>query len=333
MDFNMNDRLTAYELAKQLANDDSLIIELMNMENQMGIDVPDIPCNRGEAHNVVLRDSYPEAQVHGFNQGVGSAASQTRSVTEGLMMASVYSVVDKRLADESGNANKYRAVQAEGFVLGMGRQRARQTIYASKKKTVNEIDGLYTRLKAKSNPHVIEYKRAGASPAPVTAADNPTSVYVCALGRDKFHFIHSAQFGSVGVKRTDRSGSGGIDWEMPGGKRPAYVELFETQFGIAVEHPDAVFRIANVPTKSGSLSKEDREKFIDIVLEVQNYLPMGSITTALYGNLAIKLLVEKAAREKQVTVYPEKDSWGNPVSVVNDMRVRRMDIIKSDELL
>jgi hypothetical protein len=79
------------------------------------------------------------------------------------------------------------------------------------------------------------------------------------------------------------------------------------------------------------LAQADRERFIDLVLEVQNYLPQWSVKTALYGNLAVKLLVEKAAREKQVTVYPEKDPWGNPVSIINDMRVRRMDIIKSDE--
>jgi hypothetical protein len=327
MDFNMNDRLTAYELAKEIANDDLLIIELMNLENQMGLDVPDIPCNRGERHEYVLRDSYPEAQAHGFNMGVGSGASQTRSESEGLMMASVYSVVDKALADESGSAAKYRAFQAEGFVKGMGRQRARLTVYGNKSKHPYEIDGLYTRLKSAKNPHVVKFTKAAGTDW--TAADNPTSVYICALGRDKFHFLHSNAFGSVGVKRSDR---GVLDWEMPGGKRPAYVELFETQFGMAVEHPDSVWRIANVPTKAGVLTQADRERFIDLVLEIQNYLPQGSITTALYGNLAVKLLVEKAAREKQITVYPEKDPWGNPVSLVNDMRVRRMDIIRSDEL-
>jgi hypothetical protein len=327
MDYNMNDRLTAYELAKEIANDDLLIIELMNLENQMGLDVPDIPCNRGQIHEYVLRDSYPEAQAHAYNMGVKAAASQTRSMSEGLMMASVYSVVDKALADESGNAQKYRAFQAEGFVKGMGRQRARLAIYGDKSKNPYEIDGLFPRLKKKNNPHVIEYTKASGT---ITASDNPTSVYICALGRDKFHFLHSNAFGSVGVRRSDR---GNLDWEMPGGKRPAYVELFETQFGLAIEHPDSVWRIANVPTKAGSLTAADREKFIDTVLEVQNYLPQGSVTTALYGNLAVKLLVEKAAREKQVTVYPEKDPWGNPVSIINDMRVRRMDIIRSDEYL
>jgi hypothetical protein len=47
------------------------------------------------------------------------------------------------------------------------------------------------------------------------------------------------------------------------------------------------------------------------------------VTTALYGNLAVKLLVEKAAREKQVTVYPEKDPWGNPVSITSLRAIRR----------
>jgi hypothetical protein len=109
-----------------------------------------------------------------------------------------------------------------------------------------------------------------------------------------------------------------------------YVTAYEMQFGLCIEHKDSVFRIANIPTSAGKLDAADRERLIDMVLETQDYLPVGAATKVMYGNIAVKQLVEKAGREKQVVVFSEKDPWGNPVSLINGMRVRRMDVIKSD---
>jgi hypothetical protein len=55
------------------------------------------------------------------------------------------------------------------------------------------------------------------------------------------------------------------------------------------------------------------------------------MTAALYGNIKVKQLVEKAARDKQVVVFSEKDPWGKPVNIINGMRLRRMDVIKCGE--
>jgi hypothetical protein len=92
-----------------------------------------------------------------------------------------------------------------------------------------------------------------------------------------------------------------------------------------------VWRIANVPTDPAWWDAEKRERLIDTVLEVQDCLPAGSMTQALYGNIKVKQLVEKAGREKQVVVFSEKDPWGRPVNLINGMRVRRMDVIKCGE--
>jgi hypothetical protein len=49
---------------------------------------------------------------------------------------------------------------------------------------------------------------------------------------------------------------------------------------------------------------------------------------AIYGNLAVEELVEKAAREIEARVNPEKDPWGNPANMINGMRARRADVIR-----
>jgi hypothetical protein len=320
MDLNMNDRLTSYELARRIGGDSSLIVELLNMSNQMITDVPNLPCNSGEVHAVLLRDSYPEAEVHGYNMGVGSAASQTRTISEGLMKLSVYSVVDLALAQASGDPNRVYSSEATSFVMGMGVQIARKFIYGSKSASPYEIDGLATRLSKLTDPHVIDFGGAQNK--------SPTSLYVVAAGSKLFHMIHNKSFGSVGVKREDR---GIQDWDMQqaGKKIPCHIDFFTAQFGLAIEHPDAVYRIVNIPTVD--MTAANREKLIDTVLHVQKLLPPETTTVCLYGNLAVEELVEKAAREKQVVVFPEKDPWNNQVNLINGMRVRRMDVIKSDE--
>jgi hypothetical protein len=110
-----------------------------------------------------------------------------------------------------------------------------------------------------------------------------------------------------------------------------YVGHYEMEFGIAIEHPDSVWRIANIPTNPAWWDKAKRERFIDTVIETQDYLPPGAMTKGLYGNIRAKQILEKAGRETQVVVFSEKDPWGNPVSLVNGMRLRRVDVIKCGE--
>jgi hypothetical protein len=327
---NQNDMLTQYELAKRINLKDAVVIELFNNEDEMNIDTPHVACNRGQVHEYIIRDTYPEAEFHGYNMGSGSNATQFRTETEGLCYADVFAKVDKKLADDSGDVAAYRSAEDEAFVKGLGRQKSYVSIYGDKNKNIYQVDGLYTRLKSRKNPHVIVFEAAPA------AEDACTSIYLCALGRDKFHYLYDAKFGNTGVKRSDMGAQVAYDLpransKLSNGMGQIYLAHYEMQFGLAVEHPDSVWRIANVPTNPGYWNAQKREDLIDLVLEAQDYLPPGSMTQALYGNIKVKQLVEKAGREKQVVVFAEKDPWGRPVNLINGMRVRRMDAIKCGE--
>jgi hypothetical protein len=108
----------------------------------------------------------------------------------------------------------------------------------------------------------------------------------------------------------------------------AHVDYFVAQFGLAVEHPDSVKRICNIPT-DGSMTAADRKLLIEMVLHAQKLLPPGAVSTVIYGNLMAEEIVEMAARELNIQVNPnDKDPWGHPVNIINGMRVRRVDVIK-----
>jgi hypothetical protein len=303
--------------------DAALIIDAASSENAFLLDAPNIACNSGEVHKVTFYDTLPKAELQGYNIGVGSNTSQVQGKTEGIAKLGIYSAVDKSLAEAGGNARQIYNFEARTHIEGMGRQMADIILYGNKNKTPLSIDGLATRYRKKKSPYFIPFKELTAK------ADNITSLYICALGPKNLHLLHNPNSGSIGVKREDR---GYQDWVVTSGTDGAkrllcHVDFFSAHFGLAVEHPDSVYCIGNIPTTG--MSKDDREKLIDMVLHVQKLLPRSSTTKVMYGNLSVEELVEKAAREREVVVSPEKDPWGNPVNLINGMRVRRMDSIET----
>jgi hypothetical protein len=295
------------------------------MTNELMIDTPHIACNHGEWHEYMIRDTYPRAQLRAYNQGVGEVATQTRVGREGLSEIAIYSPVDSRLAKASGREKELYSQEGVGIIKGMGVQMAEYLIYGSKNADIRCIDGLdirYRNTGDSRNVFVFE-PDSGIATNP---SQRCTSIYICALGTNNMHLLHnSAATGTAGVSREDH---GYQDRAMAtGGHMPAHVDYFIAQFGLAVEHPDSVKRICNIPT-DGSMTRDDRAKLIDMILHAQKLLPPGVGTVAIYGNIFVEEIVEKAARELEVVVSPEKDPWGHPVNVVNGMRVRRMDVIK-----
>jgi hypothetical protein len=326
MEFNLNDRMTGAEIARRFGNNTALIIhECLSITNELWLDTPNIACNHGEWHEHLLRDTYPRAQLRAYNQGVGEVATQTRVVREGLSEIAVYSVVDSRLAKNSGREKELYMQEATAIMKGMGVQMAEYLIYGSKNKDARCIDGLDVRYRNLADDrNVFVFSRADGTPT--NPSERCTSIYICSLGADNMHLLHNADSsGTAGVVREDR---GYQDRSVAsGGHMPAHVDYFIAQFGLAVEHPDSVKRICNIPT-DGSMTKADREKLIDMILHAQKLLPPGVVTSAMYGNIFVEEIVEKAARELEVVVSPDKDPWGHPVHMLNGMRVRRMDVVK-----
>jgi hypothetical protein len=327
MDLNMNDRITTLEVARRQASKETVMIaEALNMSNEIMNDTPNIACNHHEWHEVLLRDTYPRAELRAYNEGVGSVATQTRTVRESLGEAAIYSIVDKRLAQNSGREKEIYTQEATAIIMGMGIQLADIYIYGSKNKDARSIDGLDVRYRNTNdtrNVFPFTYSATGLAP---NVNNKCTSLYICALGAKGMHLLHNSQSPSIGIHREDHGYS---DREVAPGKwMPAHVDYFTVQFGLAIEHPDSVKRICNIPM-DGSLTAADRALLIEMVLHAQKLLPLGGMnTTVIYGNLSVLEVIERAAREIQVTVFPEKDPWGHPVNLINGMRVRRVDLIK-----
>jgi len=313
---NMTDQMTALELVRRAqAPEPFKIIELMSLTNEMLIDIPAYECNNGTKHITVQRAIGPMGEHRIYNQGVGNAATQTSKVEDGTAILGAYSKVDEIMLQHSGNRNAARQSEAVGIVKGMGLTQANMCINASKLKTT-EFDGLAIRLNKVDNKNVFSMGGTGSA---------NTSIYLCAVGPDLFHFIYPKGSKTVGVSRQDLGVQHVPDESDPKKTLPMAIEYFEAQYGLSVRHQEAVKRICNIPAGIAP------EELVDKIIEVRRKLPQGASTYVMYSNADILVKLDKAARDKANVVHTQADPWGKAITHVRDLRCRQMDAILSNE--
>jgi len=313
---NMNDQMTALEIVKRAnAPDPYHIIELMGLTNEMLLDVPAHEANNGVI-NVTLQRAIKSMGEHRvYNQGVGNAATQTKTVYDRIAMLGEYSAVDASMLEHSGNIKAARMSEAAAIIKGMGLTQAQTLIYGDGDKP-EEFDGLMKRYNSLSNKNVYDAGGTGST---------NTSIYLIALGPDLFHLIYPKGSSSVGVKREDLERKHIPDPKNPEKTYPVYRDYFEAQYGISIRAPEAVRRIANIPA---DISGDD---LVDIIIDQRHRMPQGAATYVMYSNIEVLIKLDKAARDKSNVVHTAADPWGKQITYVRDMRCRRMDVILSTE--
>jgi hypothetical protein len=311
--------MTALEVARRSSNPDAFtIIETMSLENTMLLELPASEANDGAVHTGLQRVSYPGGQHRVYDRGVKTASSQTVPFRDWITMLECYSKVDSAKAAHSGNPASLYNSEGMAFLMGMALDQGSDLIYGNTNANPAEINGLATRL-GKLDAHCVDAGLGGTG-------DSLTSIYLVAAGPKAVHLIYPRGSGSVGVKREDKGIQTVSDGN--GGEYEAHVDHFVAEYGLTVEHPDAVIRIANIPA---TLDRDQRAALVEKVLKMQMNLTKGIVNTVLFANKAMTYEFQRAAREQEYVVFPEKDPWGNPVMMVNGLRMRRMDAILSAE--
>jgi hypothetical protein len=151
---------------------------------------------------------------------------------------------------------------------------------------------------------------------------------VCALGPRFCHLIFPKGAAGVGVSREDL---GRQNWNMgtdSNGKQltmPAYVRFYSAKYGLAIPHPKAVKRIANI---SAAVTGDT---IVDKIIEALWRLPEGTTNVAIYGNVDAMVKIDKAGYNKANAVYTKEDPWGNVITHVRNGRCRTVNAITSNE--
>jgi hypothetical protein len=331
---NMVDQLTAIEAVKRGENPEPYhIIEALSQTNEMLADLPVLEANNGTVHTTLIRNMELNFQGNHrvYNQGVGFKATVTDTIQDRTMMIEAYSVVDKTMADHSGDKAQLRHSEAVAFLNGMGIEQQRCLLYGNFVGDKAEINGFATRLNKLSpatdrNRNV--FGMGGAT------AGSQTSVYLVAAGPNFCHMIYPRGAASIGVKRDDLGeqiwtqtrGAGG---DVTDNKYQALVEHFSLQFGLVIRHPGAVKRICNIDTTT--LDTAAGEALVNKVLEIRRLMPAGSANYILYANPTILSLLDYTARERGNVIQTREDPWGKEITHVRDIRCRQVDQLLDTE--
>lgn len=312
---SMNDSLTALEVMRRTKNQDGYhIIELLSQTNEILKDMPMLEANDGTVHNTIERTSIRGGSHRKYNEGIAPGATTTNTKRDRITILEDYSVVDKDLAEHSGNVKALRESESAAFLAGMGQTQAEELIYGDNGRNEAEINGLAVRLNKIGDKNVFNAGGTG---------NRCTSVYVCALGRGFTHLIYPKGRSDCGIKTEDR---GIQDWPMEGGRvMPAYVQFFSTHYGLSVAHPDAVKRICNIDASTAG------DTIVDLILESLIRLPQGAQTVSIYCNADVLVKIDKAAWSKGNAVFSKEDPWGEVITHIRNGRCRRVDAILSTE--
>ena len=313
---NAADKLTALEAVKRTGQPwPNRIIECITQTNEIMMDTPVLEANNGTVHTFVRRETLAESMERNYYEGTSAVATQTKTITEPTQMWQAWSEVDVDLADHTGDAPAFRKSDSIGILNGMGIQQAKSLIYGNKNKNGGKgIDGFATRLAKIDNKTVFDAGGTGA---------NLTSLYIAALGERFLHLVYPRGFGTVGVKQEDKGKQTVLDANNK--KYEVYQTLFKSQYGIALEDPRSLIRIANIAVDT------DGEELILLILKILRRLPAGASTYVLYGNFTIRDIIEKTAIEKNNVIYSTEDPWGRPLTMIRNLRVRTVEAIIDGE--
>lgn len=319
---NSTDRLTAIEQVKRSGFDlDSRrIIEQMSVTNEMLLDAPIVMANDRTVNTQVIRTALPSATHRVYNQGVGSAASQTDVIHDVVAQLAIYSKVDKSLVDNSANPQAFLMGEQVAFIDGLAQDQAFDIFYGNHTKNVACINGFATR-RAKLNNDGTCITAGGSTP------NKQTSIYLVKWGNSNVKYIYPREASGLGVKRVDK-GVQTISAENGKGEHEAYVNYYQADYGIAIGDQRSLIRIANVDISSTSLKGED---LIKLILKAKAYLPQGDGTVSILCNKDVMSLFDIATIEKNNVVYTASDPWGRELNMIRDMRLRRCDSISNSE--
>lgn len=315
MEFNMVDRLTARELVLRSDPKKGKIIEALTMTNNILSKLPMIQANDGTVHTQLVRTSLPHSTRRNYNQGVEAAASTTTPFKDIIQTNSVYSVVDKNMADDSGNKEQFISDENVSFVSGMGQDMASDIVYADNKTDASASNGFACRRTKIDGKYTFDMGGTG---------NNLTSIYLVAGGRGFTSLIYPKGSFSASIKHENL---GTQQWEDEKGRKfPAYVNFFEARFGVSVGDQRSLLRLANINPNS-----TNPKDLVEMILQMMYKLPKGVANYYLFANADVMWMIDKAQQDRLAPVVSATDPWGDEIQKIRNARIYQEDAILTTE--
>jgi hypothetical protein len=301
------------------------IVELMAKQNDVLMDAEYQECNDGSKHKTTMRSGIPEPTWRMFNKGVQPSKSTTVPVLDTTGMMEDYGLVDKALADLSGNADAFRVSENIAKLQGFNNKAARYMFYGNTSSEPEAFLGLaprYNDLSAESGANIVDAGGTGST---------NTSIWFVTWGEMTTHLLYPK--GSVAGFQHRNLGEDTVK-DATGGEFQAYRDHFKWDIGMSVRDWRANARVANIDvtalTKDGATGADLIELMIEAFYRIEN--PMqGEGRTVIYCNRTIQTFLHKQAANAKNVNLTLGEYAGRKIPEFLGMPIKRVDAILNTE--
>ncbi|MBO7735123.1 MAG: hypothetical protein J6S67_21345 [Methanobrevibacter sp.] len=314
---SVTDQLTSLEVAKRsgMSPDSRRIIEELTAYNELLMDAPIVEANEGTVDTHLVRTAIPHGQHRGYNEGVGQASSQTKTIKDVISNIEIYSTVDKQLIDESAHPKELMQSEQNAFIEGLSQDITDDLVYGNHDADPRYTNGLAHRLNA-IGKYCIDMGGTGNA---------LTSIYLIKWGMDKARIIYPRGSKNAGVEY-NYLGEQTVK-DSNGREYQAYRAHYRIARGLSVGHSASIIRLANIDITASNIGTAIAEKLV----RVMPLLARGAGTVSIACNAEIKGLMNVTAINKTNIVLPREDPWGNEVLQIGNARFRECPSILMTE--
>jgi hypothetical protein len=225
-----------------------VIAEMLSQCNEIYEDMPLIEGNERTGHEFVYRTSIPAGAWFGYYQGVPYSKSTTARSRVGMGMLRDYSQVDRKLAEHSGNPEKFRESEDVAFLEGMSQTITQTLLYGNTLVNPAEfmgLSGFYNTL----NPSAMN--STNVIPGGGTGSSN-CSLWLIGWGTESI-FGLSPRGSKAGLYMEDK-GTVTPGFDVFGNRFEAYTSLFEQETAVCPKDWRWGVRACNLDVTSAGLA-------------------------------------------------------------------------------
>ena len=317
----ITDQLTSLEVAKRsgFSPDSRRVIEELAVNNELLLDAPLVEANEGTVDTHLVRTALPHGQHRGYNEGVGKAASQTKTIKDVISNIEIYSTIDKQLVDESAHPKELLQSEESAFLQGLSQDITDDLVYGNHDADPRYTNGLAHRLSKVNNKNCISLQS--------TTTTGLTSIYLIKWGMDKARIIYPRGSKSAGVE-VNPLGQRTVQ-DANGREYEAYRTHYRVARGLSVGNEMSIIRICNIDLNAANVG----ESIALAIVKAMPKLARGAGTVSIACNADVKGVMNVAALSKLNILLPAEDPWGNEVLKIGNARFRECPSILTTETL
>lgn len=301
------------------------VAEILAEQNEILQDMTWIEGNLPTGHRTTVRTGLPAGTWRKLNYGVAQEKSRTAQVTDNCGMLESYAVIDKALADLSGNAPAFRLSEDAAFIEGMNQTLANTIMYGNEGTQPEAFTGFAPRFNdqsAESGGNII------TSAATPDGSDN-TSIWLVVWGPNTVHGIYPK--GSKAGLSVNDLGEDTIS-DGAGGYFQGYRTHYKWDAGLVVRDWRYVVRI-NYDLEDVVAAATSGPDLMALMRKAMRRIPSLSMgRPAFYMNRdSLDALDLQANAKSTLALQTVEDGMGKLVTKFNGIPLRRVDAILSTE--